>query len=111
VDEDELERRVAVMLRRRLRTYAKTCQRTELPKRNEIDLEDVPKEIRYTLQFGLVEELSDIFLHALGKRAITPVPLVTSRSPAARARRRAALAAVKRAYASNVKRAPSKLDD
>jgi ATP-dependent Lon protease len=46
-----------------------------LPKRNEIDLEDVPKEVRDTMEFVLVEELSDVFLHALGKRVITPVLL------------------------------------
>ncbi|MGD0475772.1 MAG: endopeptidase La [Candidatus Velthaea sp.] len=46
-----------------------------LPKRNEIDLEDVPKEVRDTMEFVLVEELSEVFLHALGKRVITPVLL------------------------------------
>lgn len=46
-----------------------------LPKRNELDLEDVPKEVRDTMQFYPVEELSEVFLHALGKRLITPVLL------------------------------------
>src|SRR5580700_5361389 len=46
-----------------------------LPKRNEIDLEDVPKEVRDTIQFFFVEELSEVFMHALGKRVITPVLL------------------------------------
>ena len=46
-----------------------------LPKRNEIDLEDVPKEVRDTIEFAFVEELSEVFAHALGKRIITPVEL------------------------------------
>ncbi|GAC1415720.1 MAG: endopeptidase La [Candidatus Velthaea sp.] len=48
-----------------------------LPKRNEIDLEDVPKEVRDTMQFVAVEELSEVFAHALGKRVIVPVMLGT----------------------------------
>ena len=52
-----------------------------LPKRNEIDLEDVPKEVRDTMEFVLVEELSEVFLHALGKRVITPVLLGTEPAP------------------------------
>ncbi len=46
-----------------------------LPKRNEIDLEDVPKEVRDAMTFVLVEELSEVFEHALGKRVISPVLL------------------------------------
>ena len=46
-----------------------------LPRRNEIDLEDVPKEIRDTMEFALVDELSEVFANALGKRIITPVLL------------------------------------
>jgi len=46
-----------------------------LPKRNEMDLDDVPKEVRDTMQFSFVEELSEVFAHALGKRVITPVLL------------------------------------
>ncbi|MFN2461505.1 MAG: endopeptidase La, partial [Candidatus Velthaea sp.] len=46
-----------------------------LPTRNEIDLEDVPKEVRDTMEFVLVEELSEVFAHALGKRVIAPVLL------------------------------------
>jgi ATP-dependent Lon protease len=46
-----------------------------LPKRNEMDLDDVPKEVRDTIQFFFVEELSEVFMHALGKRIITPVLL------------------------------------
>ena len=46
-----------------------------LPKRNEMDLDDVPKEVRDTMQFVFVEELSEVFMHALGKRIITPVLL------------------------------------
>jgi ATP-dependent Lon protease len=52
-----------------------------LPKRNEIDLEDVPKEVRDTMEFVLVEELSEVFLHALGKRVITPVLLGNEPQP------------------------------
>ena len=46
-----------------------------LPKRNEIDVEDVPKEVRDTIDFVFVEELSEVFMQALGKRVITPVLL------------------------------------
>jgi ATP-dependent Lon protease len=46
-----------------------------LPRRNEIDLEDVPKEVRDTMQFIFVDELSEVFAAALGKRVINPVLL------------------------------------
>ncbi len=46
-----------------------------LPKRNEIDLDDIPKEVRDTMTFVPVEELSEVLYHALGKRIITPVEL------------------------------------
>jgi ATP-dependent Lon protease len=46
-----------------------------LPQRNEIDLEDIPKEVRDTMTFVPVEELSEVLYHALGKRIITPVEL------------------------------------
>ncbi|MGH7715452.1 MAG: S16 family serine protease, partial [Vulcanimicrobiaceae bacterium] len=46
-----------------------------LPRRNEIDLDDVPKEVRDTMEFVLVDELSEVFLQALGHRTITPVDL------------------------------------
>jgi ATP-dependent Lon protease len=46
-----------------------------LPRRNELDLDEVPKEVRDTMDFVLVEELSDVFLQALGHRIITPVYL------------------------------------
>jgi ATP-dependent Lon protease len=46
-----------------------------LPKRNEIDLDDVPKEVRDQMTFIPVEELSEVLAHALGKRFITPVYL------------------------------------
>ena len=45
------------------------------PKRNEVDLDDVPKEVRDTMTFVPVEELSEVLYHALGKRVISPVPL------------------------------------
>jgi ATP-dependent Lon protease len=46
-----------------------------LPKRNESDLEDIPKEIRDSMTFVAVEELSEVLQQALGKRIIAPVPL------------------------------------
>ncbi|HTX60566.1 MAG TPA: endopeptidase La [Verrucomicrobiae bacterium] len=46
-----------------------------LPKRNEMDLDDIPKEVRDTMTFVPVEELSEVLHHALGKRLIAPVPL------------------------------------
>ena len=50
-------------------------KRILLPRRNEIDLDDVPKEVRDAIQFVPVDELSDVFASALGKRIITPVLL------------------------------------
>jgi ATP-dependent Lon protease len=53
-----------------------------LPKRNEIDLDDIPKEVRESMTFIPVEELSEVLFHALGKRFITPVQLgETQRRP------------------------------
>ena len=49
-----------------------------LPMRNEIDLDDIPKEVRDTMSFVAVEELSEVLQHALGKRIITPVELGNS---------------------------------
>jgi ATP-dependent Lon protease len=45
------------------------------PKRNEMDLDDIPKEVRDTMTFVPVEEISEVLHHALGKRVIAPVPL------------------------------------
>ena len=45
------------------------------PKRNEMDLDDIPKEVRDTITFVPVEEISEVLHHALGKRLISPVPL------------------------------------
>jgi predicted ATP-dependent protease len=76
-----------------------------LPKRNEIDLDDIPKEVRDTMTFVPVEELSEVLQHALGKRVITPVELgdgsrlsnvVPLRQRAGQVQRRAANGAVKR---------------
>ncbi|MBV8490535.1 MAG: endopeptidase La, partial [Candidatus Eremiobacteraeota bacterium] len=53
-----------------------------LPKRNEMDLDDVPKEVRDTMTFVPVEELSEVLHHALGKRLISPVPLGSAESKA-----------------------------
>ncbi|PZR59717.1 MAG: endopeptidase La [Candidatus Meridianibacter frigidus] len=46
-----------------------------MPRRNEVDLDDIPKEVRDTMAFVPVEELSEVFYEALGKRVITPVLL------------------------------------
>jgi ATP-dependent Lon protease len=46
-----------------------------LPKRNEIDLDDVPKEVRDTMSFVSVDEISEVFEQAFGKRVVTPVVL------------------------------------
>jgi ATP-dependent Lon protease len=53
-----------------------------LPKRNEMDLDDVPKEVRDTMTFVPIEELSEVLHHALGKRLISPVPLGSEPSKA-----------------------------
>ncbi len=59
------------VLGRNARVSARFC----LPKRNEPDLEDIPKEIRDSMTFVAVEELSKFLQQALGKRIIAPVPL------------------------------------
>jgi ATP-dependent Lon protease len=46
-----------------------------LPRRNEADLDDIPKEVRESMTFVPVDELSEVLHHALGKRVISPVPL------------------------------------
>ncbi|HEV3091035.1 MAG TPA: endopeptidase La [Candidatus Cybelea sp.] len=46
-----------------------------LPRRNELDIDDIPKEVRDTMTFAGVDELSEVFQHALGKPVISPVPL------------------------------------
>ncbi len=51
-----------------------------LPKRNEVDLDDIPKEVRDTMTFVPVEELSEVLHHALGKRVISPVPMGNERA-------------------------------
>ncbi|HEX4012470.1 MAG TPA: endopeptidase La [Candidatus Cybelea sp.] len=48
-----------------------------LPRRNEVDLDDIPKEVRESMTFVPVDELSEVLHHALGKRIISPVPLGT----------------------------------
>ena len=54
-----------------------------IPRRNEIDLDDVPKEVRDAIEFVPVDELSEVFENALGKRVITPVLLGAIESPSA----------------------------
>ncbi len=61
-----------------------------LPRRNEIDLDDVPKEVRDAIQFVAVDELSEVFANALGKRIITPGAARRGRAEADEQRRRAA---------------------
>ena len=46
-----------------------------LPKRNEIDLDDVPKEVRDTMTFMPVEEISEVFVAAFGVPIVTPATL------------------------------------
>jgi predicted ATP-dependent protease len=58
-----------------------------IPRRNEIDLDDVPKEVRDAIEFIPVDELSEVFENALGKRVITPVLLGAIEVPSASARR------------------------
>ncbi len=52
-----------------------------LPKRNEIDLDDVPKEVRDTMTFVPVEEISEVFTEAFGKPIISPVALGYDEAP------------------------------
>ncbi|HMD03116.1 MAG TPA: endopeptidase La, partial [Candidatus Baltobacteraceae bacterium] len=41
-----------------------------LPRRNEVDLEDVPKEVRDTMSFVAVDDISEVFEQAFGKRIV-----------------------------------------
>jgi ATP-dependent Lon protease len=78
-----------------------------LPKRNEPDIEDIPKEVRDTMTFVPVEELSEVLQQALGKRIIAPVPLGVESGKASNVvpmRRRSA--AVKRSNGERKRRAP-----
>ncbi len=43
------------------------------PKRNEVDLDDIPKEVREAMTFIPVEDVSEVLERALGKRVVTPV--------------------------------------
>ncbi|MGH7738284.1 MAG: endopeptidase La [Candidatus Tyrphobacter sp.] len=49
------------------------------PKRNEVDLDDIPKEIAETMEFHAVEQLSEVFEFALGKRIIAPTVFESGR--------------------------------
>jgi predicted ATP-dependent protease len=46
-----------------------------LPRRNEIDLDDVPKEVRDTMTFTPVEEISEVFVAAFGVPIVHPATL------------------------------------
>src|SRR5271165_6804866 len=41
-----------------------------LPRRNEVDVEDVPKEVRDTMSFVAVDDISEVFEQAFGKRIV-----------------------------------------
>ncbi len=58
------------------------------PKRNEMDIDDIPKEVRDTMTFIPVEEISEVLQHALGKRVVTPVPLSSGATNVVPIRRR-----------------------
>ena len=86
-----------------------------LPKRNESDLDDVPKEVRDTMTFVPVEEISEVFEQAFGKRIITPVMLGNERAPTdgnvvpmRRSKRPAATPASPPAPAADRKRGPAR---
>ena len=85
-----------------------------LPLRNEMDLDDIPKEVRETMTFIPVEELSEVLHHALGKRLISPVPLGSDHAHANNVvpLRRSALRVTNTAQAKRrngaVKRAPER---
>ncbi len=49
------------------------------PKRNEVDLDDIPKEVRDTMELIPVEQLSEVFEIALGKRIIAPTVFESGR--------------------------------
>ncbi len=51
-----------------------------MPKRNEMDLDEIPKEIRDTMEFVAVEQLSEVFAHALGKRIVAPTVFESGRT-------------------------------
>ncbi len=49
-----------------------------LPKRNELDLDDVPKEVRDTMSFTGVEDISEVFAQAFGDRMVAPTAMADS---------------------------------
>ena len=75
-----------------------------LPRRNEVDLDDVPKEVRDTMTFVPVDDVGDVFEQAFGKRIVAAVPLIAERNgkngsvvvPIRRARPRTAVSSRKR---------------
>ncbi len=74
------------------------------PLRNEMDLDDIPKEVRDTMTFVPVEELGEVFHHALGKRIISPVALGESTRPNNVVPMRRSSAATKRARVAKATR-------
>jgi ATP-dependent Lon protease len=83
-----------------------------LPKRNEVDLDDVPKEVRDTMTFVPVEEISEVFEQAFGQRIITPVMLGDEKKDGVvvpmRSRSKRPVAPVAVPAAPDRKRAPSR---
>jgi ATP-dependent Lon protease len=53
--------------------------RIVFPKRNEMDLDEIPEEVRDSMEFVPVEQLSEVLEHALGKRVIGPTVFVAAR--------------------------------
>ncbi len=77
-----------------LAAYRAGIKKILLPKKNEGDLEDVPKEIKSKIKFVLVERVSEVLYHALGIKMNSEKPVKTG------AKRKTAKKAVKRAKKS-----------
>ncbi|MEE9555321.1 MAG: S16 family serine protease, partial [candidate division Zixibacteria bacterium] len=79
-----------------LAAYRAGIKKILLPKRNEGDLEEVPKEIKSKIKFVLVERVSEVLYHALGIRMNSEKPMKTG------TKRKTAKKTIKKAKAKKV---------
>ena len=55
-----------------LAAYRAGIRRVILPKGNESDLDDVPRDVRGKMRFDLVGDVGEVFRIALKKRPVSP---------------------------------------
>ena len=64
-----------------LAAYRAGIKRVLIPKKNQGDLEEVPKEIKSKVKFVLVERVSDVLWHALGIKMKSELPAQKKPAP------------------------------